>query len=131
MQITLSDKGLISRILKELQLKKKKFNEQRTCIGISTKPIYKCFSINRYSYCKYFPYNFDIFFSLAYCNTEYDTYKIQNMCQLPLLSVTLPVNSRLLNSGGVKLYMNLTMQGSAPLTPVLFKGQLYFMIPLI
>lgn len=52
--------------------------------------------------------------------------------QLFMLSVKLPVNSRLLVAkflGSQKLYVDLQVHGgSAPLAPVLFKGQLCILI---
>lgn len=40
-------------------------------------------------------------------------------------------NSRLLNSGGVQSYTRIWLCRGQPLTPVLFQGQLYFLIPLL
>lgn len=72
----------------------------------------------------------NIFFSLAYFVVIqyiiHNTHKCVN--QLLTLVVRLPVNSRLLVIGDQKLYMGFLLHGTrVPLTPTLFKSQVYFL----
>lgn len=68
-----------------------------------------------------------LFSSFSYCkNTAYNIYT-KYVNQLFMLLVRLPVNNRLsVKFGGIKMYTQISLcRGLAPLTPKLFKGQLY------